>query len=260
MSDEVKRLVKLAVVTLTLIWISLAGSSAVGPDTLLAGASQSNSIADSYWLVGSDGGVFSFGDTHFYGSLGGEHLNAPIVGIAATPDGKGYWLVASDGGVFSFGDAHFYGSLGGDHLNAPISGIAATPGGGGYYLSGQDGGIFSFGDASFYGSFVQGAFPFWTGTPEVIGISLFTGAPPIQPGYYVIASNGQTASFAPGPPQPNFYVSPPLSLNGPAVGFSAELIVTATGLVTSLSTQENFPGLVGQPLNAPVVGICSFLV
>ena len=32
-------------------------------------------------------------------------LNKPIVGMAATPTGKGYWLVASDGGVFSFGDA-----------------------------------------------------------------------------------------------------------------------------------------------------------
>jgi hypothetical protein len=26
------------------------------------------------------------------------HLNSPVVGIAATPDGKGYWLVAADGG------------------------------------------------------------------------------------------------------------------------------------------------------------------
>ena len=30
-------------------------------------------------------------------------LNKPIVGMAATPDGRGYWLVASDGGIFSFG-------------------------------------------------------------------------------------------------------------------------------------------------------------
>ena len=40
-------------------------------------------------------------------------LNKPVVGMAATPDGKGYWLVASDGGVFTFGDAQFYGSTGG---------------------------------------------------------------------------------------------------------------------------------------------------
>ena len=66
-----------------------------------------------YWLVASDGGIFSFGDANFYGSTGAVHLNKPIVGIAATPDGKGYWLVASDGGIFSFGDANFYGSTGG---------------------------------------------------------------------------------------------------------------------------------------------------
>ena len=59
-----------------------------------------------YWLVASDGGVFSYGAT-FYGSHGGSPLNAPIVGMASTPDGKGYWLVASDGGVFSYGDAVF---------------------------------------------------------------------------------------------------------------------------------------------------------
>ena len=57
--------------------------------------------------------------------MGGQHLNAPIVGIAATPDGKGYWLVAADGGIFAFGDAQFYGSMGGQHLNAPVVGIAA---------------------------------------------------------------------------------------------------------------------------------------
>ncbi len=66
-----------------------------------------------YWLVAADGGVFSFGDAGFYGSMGGTVLNRPVVGMAATPDGGGYWLVAADGGVFSFGDAGFYGSMGG---------------------------------------------------------------------------------------------------------------------------------------------------
>ena len=51
-------------------------------------------------------------------------LNKPIVGMAATPDGKGYWLVASDGGIFTFGDARFYGSTGGKHLNQPVVGMA----------------------------------------------------------------------------------------------------------------------------------------
>jgi hypothetical protein len=54
------------------------------------------------------------------------HLTAPVVGIAATPDGKGYWLMAGDGGVFSFGDAKFFGSTGGVHLNAPVVSGTAT--------------------------------------------------------------------------------------------------------------------------------------
>ena len=77
---------------------------------------------------------------------------APVVGMAATPDGKGYWLAASDGGIFSFGDAQFYGSTGSISLNRPVVGMAATPDGKGYWLVASDGGIFSFGDAQFFGS------------------------------------------------------------------------------------------------------------
>jgi len=108
--------------------------------------------ASGYREVAADGGVFSFKDAQFYGSMGGKHLNAPVVGMAATPDGKGYCLVASRGGVFSFGDAQFYGSMGAKHLNAPVVGMAATPDGKGYWLVASDGGVFSFGDAQFYGS------------------------------------------------------------------------------------------------------------
>ena len=67
----------------------------------------------------------SFGDAEFYGSMGGQHLNQPIVGVSATPDGKGYWLVASDGGIFSFGDAQFYGSMGATPIVKPIVGMAS---------------------------------------------------------------------------------------------------------------------------------------
>jgi len=105
-----------------------------------------------YWLVASDGGIFTFGDAGFYGSTGSYVLNRPVVGMAATPSGRGYWLVASDGGIFTFGDAGFYGSTGSYVLNRPVVGMAATPSGRGYWLVASDGGIFTFGDAGFYGS------------------------------------------------------------------------------------------------------------
>ena len=82
---------------------------------------------DSYWLVASDGGVFTYGDAAFYGSAGGMHLNEPIVGMAPFPGDLGYWLVASDGGIFAYGDAGFYGSTGDMHLNQPIVAMAADP-------------------------------------------------------------------------------------------------------------------------------------
>ena len=82
------------------------------------------------------------------GRPGAMHLNQPIVGMAATPDGRGYWLVAADGGIFAFGDAAFYGSTGRPSPSTDrSSGWPSTPDGTGYWLVASDGGIFAFGDA-----------------------------------------------------------------------------------------------------------------
>ena len=62
-----------------------------------------------YWLTAADGGVFAFGLADFAGSMGGQKLNWPAVGIAAG-SGNGYWIGASDGGVFCFG-VPFLGSV-----------------------------------------------------------------------------------------------------------------------------------------------------
>ena len=116
-----------------------------------------------YWLVGSDGGIFTFGSAQFYGSTGSLRLQRPVVGIVPTADKGGYWLDASDGGVFAFGDAGFYGSIPGlglhpagsglrNSLNAPIVGMVSSADGGGYFMVASDGGVFAFGDAKFAGS------------------------------------------------------------------------------------------------------------
>lgn len=133
--------------------VSSGGSSPVttAPPTTTPPTTTPPIGGTGYWLVGTDGGVFTFGAGQFYGSMGGIHLNKPVVGMAKDPATGGYWLVAADGGVFSF-NAPFYGSMGGMHLNQPIVGIVATPDGGGYWLVAADGGIFTFGDANFFGS------------------------------------------------------------------------------------------------------------
>jgi hypothetical protein len=148
------------------------------------------SAQDGALLAAADGGVFSFCGAPFYGSMGGQHLNQPIVGIAATPDGGGYWLVASDGGVFSFGDAAFHGSMGGQHLNQPIVGIAATPSGHGYWLVASDGGVFSFGDAAFHGSM---------GGQHLNQPMVAIAANPDGTGYWTASSDGGVFSFGDAP-------------------------------------------------------------
>lgn len=63
-----------------------------------------------YYIVGADGGVFTYGGAVFYGSLGSVALKAPITGAFLSPTGKGYTMVGADGGVFTFGDAKYYGT------------------------------------------------------------------------------------------------------------------------------------------------------
>ncbi|MCZ7524931.1 MAG: M23 family metallopeptidase [Acidimicrobiia bacterium] len=139
-----------------------------------------------YWTLGSDGGIFTYGDAAFHGSTGGMRLNRPVEGMAATPTGDGYWLVASDGGIFSFGDATFHGSTGAIALNQPIVAMAPTPGGKGYWLVASDGGIFSFGDATFHGS---------TGAIALNQPIVAMAPTPTGDGYWLVASDGGIFSF-----------------------------------------------------------------
>jgi hypothetical protein len=137
-----------------------AGSSAL---TLVV-TDPAPTPAHGYWLVGGDGGIFTFGSARFYGSTGALVLVRPVVAIAASASRDGYWLVAADGGIFSFGDARYHGSIPGlgigpaaspgpgPSLTAPIVGMVPSVDGAGYFLVGADGGVFAFGDARYEGS------------------------------------------------------------------------------------------------------------
>ncbi|HXY27965.1 MAG TPA: Ig domain-containing protein, partial [Acidimicrobiales bacterium] len=162
-----------------------------------------------YWLVGSDGGIFSFGSAQFYGSTGSLHLQRPVVGITPTSDRGGYWLVATDGGIFAFGDAGFHGSIPGSglnpagsglphSLNAPIVGMVPSSDGGGYFMVASDGGVFAFGDARFEGS--------CPGIGGCSGAAVAVVPDTTGNGYWVVTSTGAVYPFgdavnhgAPGP-------------------------------------------------------------
>ncbi|MCU1429262.1 MAG: hypothetical protein JWL83_3262 [Actinomycetia bacterium] len=139
-----------------------------------------------YWLVGTDGGIFAFGNAPYLGSTGNLVLRQPVVDMASTPKADGYWLVASDGGVFAFGKARFDGAIAPFAMAAPAVGIAATPTGRGYWVAAADGGVFGFGDAHFHGSLGNVRL-----TQPIVGIA----ATPTGKGYWMAAADGGVFCF-----------------------------------------------------------------
>ena len=116
--------------------------------TKLSGAvvAIARSNGNGYYLLERSGRVTGFGSDVLDGYLHAHRQRAHVVGIAATPGGRGYWVVASDGRVFSFGTARA------DHPVGPVAtgsivGIVTAPAGIGYYLVARDGEVFSYGSA-----------------------------------------------------------------------------------------------------------------
>ena len=224
------------------------GLAPFGPDVFNNPGGQ---LGRGYWLVGSDGGIFSFGDAPYYGSTGGMTLNKPVVGNAATPDGGGYWLVASDGGIFSYGDAKYFGSTGAMTLNKPVVGMAPTPDGGGYWLVASDGGIFAYGDALYYGS--TGAM---TLNKPVVGMT----PTPSGHGYWLVASDGGIFAYG----DALFYGSTGgTTLNKPVVGMAATptghgyWLVGSDGGIFSYGDAGYYGSTGAMTLNKPVVGMAA---
>ncbi len=232
--------------------VSTGGWDANNVTEYFSGLIENQSVVtQGYWELASDGGIFNFGGANFYDSIGGTRLNAPIVGMAPTPDGKGYWEVASDGGVFAFGDAQYDGSMGGKKLNAPIVGIASSPDGRGYWLVGSDGGVFSFGDAHFAGS--MGGQHLNAPIVGIAATSLYG-----YWGYWEVASDGGIFSFGGA----TFYGSMGgQKLNAPVVGVASTpdtggyWEVASDGGIFNFGDAYFYGSMGGQPLNRPVVGI-----
>jgi hypothetical protein len=207
-----------------------------------------------YYIYGQAGEISGFGNDNYLVYLDGAgdyNLNAPIVGMAATPGGGGYWMVGGDGGVFSSGDAQFYGSTGNLRLNRPVVGVAGTPDGHGYRLVASDGGIFSYGDAGFYGS---------TGGMRLNEPIVGMARTPDGRGYWLVASDGGIFSFG----DAAFYGSTGnLQLNKPVVGMAATpdgqgyWLVASDGGIFAYG-DAGFYGSTGSiTLNQPIVGMAA---
>jgi len=140
------------------VWVTVdfvalrTGVAAVSCSDTNPPSTPSPAAATGYFVLGNDGGVFTFGSAVFHGSVPGLGVRARTVLMALTPDAGGYWVLGGDGGVFTFGDARFLGSVPGTGSTTTAVDLKPTPSGRGYWVLGRDGSVFPFGDAPALGS------------------------------------------------------------------------------------------------------------
>ena len=201
-----------------------------------------------YRLVASDGGLFSYGSSDFFGRPD-TPIGSPIVSAVSTRTNAGYWMVAADGSVFPFGDADRKSPSKSLGLNQPVVGMARTLTSHGYWLAASDGGIFAYGDADFLGSM--------GGTRlnrPIVGVA----ATPAGDGYWEVASDGGIFSFGAAPFRGS---TGSLTLNRPIVGMAVSpsgngyWLVASDGGIFAFGDAQFLGSMGGTKLNSPVVGM-----
>ena len=210
-------------------------------------------------MVASDGGIFSFGDAGFYGSLPGlgiapagtpgttKKLNAPIVGMVPSADGDGYFMVGSDGGVFAFGDAKFEGSCPGiGGCSGAAVAVMPDATGNGYWLVTATGHLYTFGDAPYFGA------PGPQASPVTSAVRTPDGG-----GYWILLADGVVYEYGDAS---NFgdAAGVPTARNPATTIFADDngsgfWIGTANGTVWAYGAAPDYGDMAGSKLNGSII-------
>jgi myo-inositol-hexaphosphate 3-phosphohydrolase len=140
-----------------------------------------------YWMVGSDGRVFNFGDAKAYGDAI-LAAGAQAVDLEPTPSGNGYWVIDDQGHIFAKGDAKAMGDVDRAILSPAevVTSLSATKSGNGYWAFTSLGRAIPFGDAVSYGDMSK----IKLNGPVLDSIPTASGK-----GYYMVGSDGGIFSF-----------------------------------------------------------------
>ncbi len=209
--------------------------------------------------MGSDGGVFAFGNAGFYGSVpglglapagteGSRHLSAPVVGVVPSIDDKGYFMVGSDGGVFAFGDAQFEGSCPGiGGCSGQAVAVAPDDSGRGYWVVTSTGRIYSFGDAPYFGA----------PGPQSSAITSMVRTPN-GGGYWILDANGQVFDYGDAGAFGSLAANA-TSESDPATAIFATAdgggywVASASGSVYAFGDSPDQGGMSGKHLNGAII-------
>jgi hypothetical protein len=176
-----------------------------------------------YWIAGTSGDVFHFGDAVDHGNIPNSQGYGPTpstryggdqsaTSMAAVPDGTGYYGLRSDGTVSALGSARFRGSPASDP-NATWGAIASSPTGQGYWTVDSTGTVRGFGDAAFYGDLSHSPSPH-----RIVDLA----PSPTGKGYTVVDETGAISTFGDAHA---WGITPPKTTPATIVGIT----MTATG-------------------------------
>jgi hypothetical protein len=216
-------------------------------------ASASITPTWGYYLVGGDGGVFSFGATRYGGGLGGSNSGVKIVAAldeTTIAGHNGYLLVSDKGVVYPFAGGFSYGDLRSVHLDAPIVGAVAVQRG--YLMVGADGGVFTFGSAGYRGSLA--------GKPLDSPIAAIGVYDPYaaQAGYWLVSQRGRVYAFN----LPWHGDARSLPLRGRIVAIQGQSngywLAASDGGVFAYGNAHFYGSMANTPLAAPIVAMFGF--
>ena len=205
-----------------------------------------------YWMVGSDGRVYNFGQAASYGDAT-MATGAQAVDLEPTPSGNGYWIVDNLGHVFARGDALSFGDVDKSLLKTGefVTSLSATPTGKGYWAFTTAGRVISFGDALPYGDMSQVKL----NGPVLDSIPSASGK-----GYYMVASDGGIFTFGDAVFKGSMGDKPlnkPVQSLVPDADGSGYWLVAADGGIFAFDAP--FQGSMGAvKLNKPVTGMVRF--
>jgi sugar lactone lactonase YvrE len=220
-----------------------------------AGATNTGPRQSGYWMLGSDGRIFPFGDAK---SMGDASTALPAgtkaMHIEPTPTAKGYWIVNEDGLVYAYGDAPALGNVDKADFrqNEKVTSLNTTPTGKGYWVFTNKGRVVTFGDAKPFGDLLA---------VNLNGPVKSSVATPTGQGYYMVASDGGVFAFGDAKfrgSMGNVKLNQPVESLVPARDGLGYWLVASDGGIFAFGTAP-FRGSMGATkLNKPVVGMVRY--
>ena len=235
----------------------------VNGSTAVPAAAEAN--RSGYWMLGSNGQVFAFGDARELGdqssvlTINPSFRGSPVkrhesVDLEPSASGDGYWILSNAGSIDAYGDARgrvFIERPATLNPDEEATSLSATPSGNGLRVFTSHGRTITYGDARHFGDM--------SGTP-LNGPVLDAVPTRSGNGYYMVGSDGGIFAFGDAAFHGSMGGKP---LNAPVRSLVPDGDGTGYWLVASdggiFAFNAPFRGSMGgQRLNKPVTGMVRF--